>query len=351
MHFPPDSAYRRLAHKLDALPNRFPPAADESDLRLLACLFTEEEASLAAELQPGFLPARDIALKTNRELKQATALLKEMAHKGLVAFGKTVEGRPGFALLPFVVGIYENQGWRIDAEIARRFEDYFRQAFSGVLQARPAIHRVVVGEAVKNDMTVQPYESATGLVDRMQAWGVIDCICRKQKALIGEGCTHPIDVCMVLGDHPDAFAGSGGVRAMTREEAHATLRRCAEVGLVHCVSNNQQDLWYICNCCTCSCGILRGMAELGIAGVVANSAFLCQVDLERCAGCGECGQICPFKALEVGGVAVVDELRCAGCGVCVLHCPQEALSLARRETVELPPRDEKAWAEARLGRS
>jgi electron transport complex protein RnfB len=53
-----------------------------------------------------------------------------------------------------------------------------------------------------------------------------------------------------------------------------TLRRAAEAGLVHSVSNSVEGTYYICNCCTCSCGILRGMAELGIANVVASSAFV-----------------------------------------------------------------------------
>jgi ferredoxin len=147
---------------------------------------------------------------------------------------------------------------------------------------------------------------------------------------------------MVLADIPDAFA-AGGVRALTRTEAHATLQRSAEAGLVHCVSNNQRELWYICNCCTCSCGILRGMAELGIAGVVARSAFACQVDSDRCAGCGECVEVCSFHALSVDGVAEVDGLRCAGCGLCVPVCPQDALILARRPDAEMPPLDEAAW--------
>jgi Na+-translocating ferredoxin:NAD+ oxidoreductase subunit B len=349
MSYSPDSPYRALARALDALPNRYPPAADESDLNLLACLFSAEEAALAAQLMPDTEAINVFAARTGRDPRQAMTGLKELARKGLITFGKTSDGKPGFALMPFVVGIYEMQGATLSAELARRFEDYFHAAFAGVLAAKPAVHRVIpVGEAVKNDLAVQPFETASALVDRMQSWGVIDCICRKQKALIGEGCSHPIDVCMVLAPIPDAFA-AGDVRALTREEAHATLRRCAEEGLVHSVSNHQQEVWYICNCCTCSCGILRGMAELGIAGVVARSAFLCQVDASLCAACGECVETCSFHALSVDGTAIVDVLRCAGCGVCVPHCPQGALVLGRRPDAETPPLDEAAWRAARAG--
>ena len=39
-----DTPYQRLAERLDALPNGFPPTADGVELRLLAKLFTPEEA-------------------------------------------------------------------------------------------------------------------------------------------------------------------------------------------------------------------------------------------------------------------------------------------------------------------
>ena len=42
--------YKRLAMRLDALPNGFPPTDDGSELKLLAKLFTPEEADLAVEI-------------------------------------------------------------------------------------------------------------------------------------------------------------------------------------------------------------------------------------------------------------------------------------------------------------
>ena len=137
-------------------------------------------------------------------------------------------------------------------------------------------------------MAVHPFESAAEIVAEAKAWAVTDCICRKQQALLGQGCDHPLDVCMVFSETPGALDRLEGMRALTQDEAYATLRRVAEAGLVHSVSNNQHGLWYLCNCCTCSCAILRGMAELGMANVIAASAFVCQVDEEKCIVCGEC---------------------------------------------------------------
>jgi ferredoxin len=185
-------------------------------------------------------------------------------------------------------------------------------------------------------MEVHPFESAVEIVDAMQSWGVLDCICRKQKALIGQACEHPIDVCMAMDPRPNVFEGSSVIRALTRDQALETLQRAAEAGLVHTVSNNQEGLHYVCNCCTCSCGILRGMAELGIANVVARSSFVNQVDEAICSGCEDCIKSCQFDALFMDNLlAKVDTVRCVGCGVCVLACSTGALSLARRPEEEV----------------
>ena len=212
------------------------------------------------------------------------------------------------------------------------------------------MHRVIpVAQTVRNDMAVHPYESATEIIAGSKAWAVTDCICRKQQALLGQPCEHPVDVCMVFSQTAGAFDQMTGMRALSQDEALATLRRAAEAGLVHSVSNNQEGLWYLCNCCTCACGILRGLADLGMANVIATSAFLCEVDEDKCIACGECAERCSFDALTVDLTAQVDVIRCAGCGVCVLACPQEALSLFRRPEAEVlaPPATEEDWRTAR----
>jgi Na+-translocating ferredoxin:NAD+ oxidoreductase subunit B len=343
------SAYRRLAHTLNSLPQRFPPAEDDSHLRLLAKIFTPEEADLAAQLLPQLESSQEIASRLGRDHREVVGLLKEMSKKGQINMANTAQGRLGFGLMPFVVGIYEAQGDRIDVELASLFEVYFKSAFGRALEIQPQAHRVIpVHESIPNTMEIQPFESVSALIDRMQSYAVNDCICRVQKSLIGNPCDHPVDVCLVFSEKPDAFSNGGRLRALDRAGAMETLQRAATAGLVHCVSNNQQDLWYICNCCTCSCGILRGMVDLGIANVVAHSSFINQVDAELCAGCGECIEVCQFNALTLNGSVSVSEVRCAGCGVCVPVCPQGALMLVNRPEPIIPPLNEEEWRSARL---
>jgi Na+-translocating ferredoxin:NAD+ oxidoreductase subunit B len=349
--------YQALAARLDALPNGFPSTPDGAELRILRKLFKPEEALLAASLRLTLETPAEIAERLGADPAVLGPQLKSMAKHGLIKAGRMsrplepdARGVLGFGLLPFVVGIYEMQAATMDAELARLFEDYYRQAFVQTTTITPQVHRVIpVGKSIKVEMEVRPYESAAEIVAASKAWGVVDCICRKQKALIGEGCNHPVDVCMVLAPVPGAFDHAPAVRAQTQEEAMATLRRSAEAGLVHSVSNNQEGLWYICNCCTCSCGILRGLVELGRANVVARSAFVNQVDQDRCGQCGTCVDACQFDALVLTTELQIDSVRCVGCGVCVLVCPEDALGLVRRPESEVlpPPVTEGDWQAAR----
>ncbi len=328
--------YKRLAEHLDALPQGFPPTEDGAELRLLQKIFTPEQAELAAQLRVTLETPAELAERLGRDKRELRNMLKEMARNGLIRIGKAESGL-GFGALPFVVGIYEFQLGRIDAEMALLFEDYYQAAFGSALSMHPQAHRVLpVNQTIRNDMEVRPHESAAEIVRQARAWGVQDCICRIQKELIDDPCEHPKDVCMVLSNQPGAFDHSDQVQAQTLEEALATLQRAADAGLVHSVSNSK-DVWYVCNCCTCSCGILRGMAELGMANVVARSAFVNQVDEALCVGCGTCLDYCQFAALTLIDVCDVNSMRCVGCGVCVPACPEDALTLVRRPEEEILP--------------
>ena len=155
---------------------------------------------------------------------------------------------------------------------------------------------------------------------------------------------------MVMAQEAGVFDSSKTIRALDQDEAMGVLKIASDAGLVHSVSNNQQGLWYICNCCTCSCGILRGMKDLGVANVVAASAFINQVDEDLCIACEACIDTCQFDALAMGETVVqVNQLRCVGCGVCVPACPEGALSLVRRPEEDVPktPVTYQEWMEGR----
>lgn len=342
-------AYKSLAERLDSLPNGFPPAADGIELRLLAKLFSPSEASLALNLKLTLETADQISGRIDSDYDNTLKMLKDMARKGLINAGRIDQGL-GFGLLPFVVGIYEMQMSTLDEELASLFDEYYRQVFASTMEIQPTFHRIIpVNQSVRMDMEIKPYESVAEIIRQAKAWGVLDCICRKQKMLMGDPCNHPIDICMALSKTPGAFDNSNTIKALSLEEALGTLDRAARSGLVHSVSNNQKGISYICNCCTCSCGILRGMAELGISNVIARSAFVNQVDDDLCLACEDCLSYCQFSALYIERIVNVNHQRCVGCGVCVPSCHEGALSLIRRPVEEVvpPPTTHKEWLDAR----
>jgi len=347
--------YRQLADRLNELPNGFPPTPDGAELKLLMKLFTPGEARLAAALRLSLSTADEILARVSPPFTQgdegeAGKTLKGMARNGLIHAGRTERGI-GYGLMPFVVGIYEMQISGIEEELPQLFGDDYSQAFGQALSYQPQFHRVVpIGETIRMDMEVHPFESATEIINQAKAWGVMDCICRKQKALIGEPCQHPLETCMVLSPVEGTFDHSSTIRALSQVEAIDKLHEAAKAGLVHTVSNNEQGTYYICNCCTCSCGILRGMAEMGIANVVARSVFVNTVNQDLCMACETCLDYCQFDALELeNGIMCIDQASCVGCGVCVPACPEDALKLIRRPIEEiLPiPRTEQDWMEER----
>ena len=60
--------------------------------------------------------------------------------------------------------------------------------------------------------------------------------------------------------------------------------------------------------------------------MLASSGYVARVT-EECTGCGDCAEICPFDAIEVGETAVVDEVKCMGCGVCEGACEYDSIEL------------------------
>ena len=345
-----EDIYRELARQLDALPNGFPATQSGVELRLLAKIFTLEEAGLASVMRPAPEPAADIAGRAGVAPTKASRLLKKMVRKGLISVRKG-DGQLLFGLRPFVVGFFEDQLPRMDNEMAALFEQYYQDSRGGIVRDEPSVHRVIpVGESISFELEIFPHERATEMLEAAKSWGVRDCICRVQQRFVSKGCGRPLENCLVFAPVEGAFEHSEVDRAITREESLQILRASEEAGLVHTTGNYRDGLRYICNCCTCCCGILRGVAECGIPTAVARSDFRAVVDEASCTGCGDCVESCQFGALSVDDVSTVDYVRCLGCGLCAIVCPAGALRLERRPAGEipLPPADLDDWREQRI---
>jgi len=164
-----------------------------------------------------------------------------------------------------------------------------------------------------------------------------ECACRHARA---NPC-QPTQVCMVIGQPFADFIlehNPKSSRQITQKEALELLRAEHEHGHLHSAwfKDACMDRFYaICNCCKCCCAGIEAMVKYGTP-ILAASGYIARVDETLCAACATCEDACPFGAIQVNGIAVVNWETCMGCGVCVGKCPNEAMSLVRDETKGTP---------------
>jgi Pyruvate/2-oxoacid:ferredoxin oxidoreductase delta subunit len=347
--------YERLARKLDALPSGYPRTESEIELKILEKIFSPEEAALANDLLLRPETATQIADRTGRDPAETAKMLETMTRKGQITGFPMGEER-AYMILPFIVGIYFFQVGSIDQELAGLFEEYHKEWSEGVFESTPTHHRVIpVGESIPVDFEVFPYEKAETMLKDAKSFGLFPCMCKLQKANIGEACNHPVMSCLLYSSTEGAYDGVPGIQALSKEEAFKALRDFEDAGLVHTAGNFREPIAgsdYICSCCTCACSFLRALSEYGIENSVAKSNFYAVVAEDACTGCETCLGRCQFSAISISdGVSHVDKTRCTGCGLCVVTCPSKALHLARRSQEEAvhTPRNILEWREERAG--
>ena len=347
-----DEIYQKLARVLDTLPNGFPATESGVEIKLLKKIFTPEQADLFCDLRLTFETAQQVAERTGRPVEELNRQLKDMGKAGQLFSIDFGEIRV-FKMLPWVFGIYEFQLGRLDKKLSLLVEEYapfFGQQF---YSNTPQLMRVVpVEKEISGQQEVISYEKISDLIEQNQSFLVNDCICKKEKELLGHPCDRPVQVCLAMAPVPKVFDKYPTGRMITKQEAHDLIKMTEEAGLVHLTYNVQGGGYYICNCCKCCCGVLRGINELGIpASMVINSNYYAEIDPEKCVSCGICSdERCQVGAIEEGTDAyrIIQE-RCIGCGLCVSTCPNDAIRLVHKgaDQIAQPPINEDAWFKER----
>lgn len=340
--------YEELALVLDKIPNAFPAAEDGTHLRILEWIFTPEEAELASKLKMKGETAEEIARRLNLDKEDVKERLEIMDSKGQIIAFYSNEGKK-YALMEWIVGIYEAQLYRMDKEFAKLVEDYFQKTkFGGLMTSKPSVHRVIpVNKVIKTEIEIHPFEEVERFIEEAKSWGVRDCICKVQKRLIGEECNHSETVCLIFAPVENYFQNDKNTKPISKEESYRVLRHAEDTGLVHSARNTQDATHYVCNCCTCCCAILRGLTEFEQPHAFAKANYVMTVNEDLCIGCEACLDRCQFEALEIiDGINYVND-RCVGCGVCALVCPEDALQLEKRKAdkYEEHPVSTKEWTE------
>ena len=342
-----NDVYEQLADALDRLPNGFPRTSSGAEITILKWIFSQEDAELGCQLTGNMETVDTIAQRIRLPAKEARSRLMEMVRSGLAWFDKR-GGKPRFRLAPFVVGFYEAQLHRMDHELAHLFEKYMADGgAAGIMGPEPAIHRVMPAHGSVKTELILPYDDVRAILLESRTFHVRDCICRVQQDYIGRKCDFSLKNCLSF----SAIESPPDPNNISQEEALAILDETEEEGLAHTVNNVMKGVGYICNCCGCCCGILRGITQWGIQNSVAHANYYAVIDRDECLGCGICVERCQVKAIsEKDGAAVVDRESCIGCGLCVTGCPSDVAELHRKPDDEIvhPPENFSEWGHQRL---
>lgn len=342
------NVYKALQQHLDRMPAGFPATKSGVEIRILKQLFTPEEAELATHLKYSTYPNESLKSIFNR-LKEAGLSLEDleerldtMAHKGLI-HSKSEAGQKFYSGAQWVVGIYEFQVNKLTKELSDDIHRYNNEAFGwNLFNARPTQLRVIpIGKSIKPEDGVASYDDFRAMLSTVdEPFMVTSCICRQRKDLAGSPCriTKREETCISFGVFAQMYIDQGWGREISRDELLEIIEMNEREGLVLQPSNSQKPE-FICSCCGCCCGLLRGKGAMPKPVEFFSTNYYSIVNLDLCTSCGTCVELCQMRALGFQeGVLTINMSRCIGCGVCSANCSEQAMSLHKREKEIVPPK-------------
>lgn len=363
--------YRRF---IDWLGQTWWPLAEADELMpVVMARYTPEEASLLTGVPFSGRNLEEMAEMKQMDPAELTAKLDKMARRGLVF--RTVRGDTiRYSLNDSLFVLLRSSFWhgRTDEDttsLAPLVNQYYYHGFFDQydLTHIKGLRVLPIQETIEDTRQILPYEEVVKVLDSQDYFAVSTCPCRHRKNIDPDSpdCNYPTENCLHFGRLGRYSVENGLGREITRREAHDILRRCAEVGLVHGVSNWLEGVDTICNCCKCCCIWFEAFHKLKHSMSITPSNYRVHTNSDTCTGCELCTKRCPMEALRLedfpqaknritrvpaedekdevelknkkGKVSVVNPDLCIGCGVCAYKCPSKSLVLERRETIQHPP--------------
>lgn len=356
-HLYGQSAYERLAERL----NRFPQGAPPSELlyQILAMLLSSKEASLVAALPIKPFTARQAAQNWKLDLNSARNILDELADRAILV-DMEQNGETVYCLPPPMAGFFEFSLMRLRNDVNQKIlselyhqyinveEDFMKALF---VDGETSLGRIFVQEPAlrpEKGLSILDYERASEVIRTATHIGISMCYCRHKMKHMDRACDAPMDICMTFNTTASSLSRHDYARPVTVSECLDLLQAAYERNLVQFGENVRQGVNFICNCCGCCCEAMLAVQRFGMPHPV-HTNFIARVDGDQCVGCDQCASVCPVDAVKLVNPddaseqdteqAVVDEKMCLGCGVCVRNCPTGALVLEARPDRVVTPVD------------
>jgi NAD-dependent dihydropyrimidine dehydrogenase PreA subunit len=327
-----NEVYIDIAQKLGVPPS-------QRVITILEAYFSPEEGRVVREL---FDPStcREVAGRMSVDEKAVLPILEALTVRDVIKKGKTQ-----YCFHSNITAFHHHTVGGVGLEptpekIKKAWGDFFfnewsdlivqnyirRQAASGrpVFRVWPSISALDLSPNIKPEQ-VLPEENFRLKLQNTKRLIVGHCGCRKNWAK----CDHPVETCFApLQGHGAADLlgqpGRTGIREISLPEALDVLRRNEEAGLVNTGA---------CFCCTCSCEILFSLKKANRFDLLGKSRYQAAVDQDKCIGCQDCLEKCPFEAVEMQKIAGSKKMKasinadkCMGCGVCIVGCQQRAMA-------------------------
>jgi Na+-translocating ferredoxin:NAD+ oxidoreductase subunit B len=78
-----------------------------------------------------------------------------------------------------------------------------------------------------------PYEKISTIIENGQSFLVNDCICKKEKGIMGRPCDRPVQVCLAVAPIPGVFDNDPEGRVISMNETYALLKKIEAIRLIH----------------------------------------------------------------------------------------------------------------------
>ena len=354
-----NKVYRDLQKFLDTLPGGFSATESGSDIRLLKCLFTPDEAKVAIHLTLKPESAKQIYNRIEKSgaiisIKELQRILDQMLYKGTLrpyyeGYTDTRYRAPD----PTAGGMLSVQ---LDHKLTEEFYDClseYTSETSGERASRPItlkpLRIVPVEKSISHPLkfSVNTYDDIRKVIeDAPGPFAVANCICRQKTKRFGVKCnkTDLEETCLMINpDHARRYVDMGIGRFITRDEVNDILRRAQEDGLILQPENSQKPE-AVCVCCGDCCIFFKEIKGHPRPAELFLTNYYVEGNPELCKGCKVCIEKCQMDARAIVDiVAVVDLDRCIGCGNCVALCSSNANRLERKEQEIVPPYDKDAF--------